>query len=210
MDITWLGKRCFKIVTGGATLLVDPVGLPREVLQSVSSVDVVTLSLRSPGSDDYRGLPGEPRVIDGPGEFEIASVYIRGIGSASRAANGDKALNTVYLVNAEGLTVCHLGGLLNVPTNRQTDEFSSADLLFVPIGESASITPKEAADITSAISPGIVVPMSYQAGRDSFADALASFSKEIGAREVDRRSKLSVTRSNVPTETRLVVLEKAS
>ncbi len=214
MEINWLGNKCFRITSGDAVLLTDPMDISREAFDSassVSSVDIVIISHTTPAYEGYMELLGMPKVLEGPGEYEISSVYIRGIATPYRASEDPdhQDINTVYLIELEGIVLCHLGSLSSMPSSREVEELSGADLLFVPVGGGNTISPNEAAELTNTISPGIVIPMHYRGDEsDGPLESLDAFLKEMSVKEVEQRSKLNVTKSNISGETRLIVLSR--
>ncbi len=210
MDIVWLGHSCFQVRSGGTTLLTDPFGETPQAIQDTPPVDIVTISHWHPLHAGYQELPGSPRVIRGPGEYETSNIYIRGIGTPYRNPEDQRQINTVYLIEAEGLTLCHLGSLTEIPSSRQIEELGKADVLFVPVGGKDTINHKQAAEIINLISPRVAIPMHYRTnGADEQLEPLGSLLKEMGVKELEPVSKLSLTRSNLPQEIRLVALKKS-
>jgi L-ascorbate metabolism protein UlaG (beta-lactamase superfamily) len=209
MEINWINGPCFKLTTSEAILFTDPSFVPPDQLANSSSITAVTFNIPTENRSDYEGLPGNPKIIQGPGEYEISSIYIRGIAIADKSPDDVKQINTIYLIQTEGLSICHLGHLTTIPSNRDIQELSSIDVLFIPIDGNDTITPQEAAEITNSFAPSMVIPMAYQKNVDNtnFQDALVSFSKYIGVKEFDRRTKLTLNKSTDTSQTQLIVLE---
>src|SRR5689334_13366418 len=72
MEITWLGHCCFRIRAKEATVVTDPCDKSTGYTIGRPTADLVTVSAHDPGHDNIGGVAGDPRVIDAPGEFEIA------------------------------------------------------------------------------------------------------------------------------------------
>ncbi len=87
---------------------------------------------------------------------------------------------------------------------------SGVDVLFVPVGGVSTIDAKRAAEIVRLLNPKIVIPMHYQTDVTIWLEPLDKFTAGMGLREVVPQPKLTVTRSNVPPETRVVVLDYRS
>ena len=96
MEITSINGPCFKIITSEAVLFTDPSFAPQDTLSNISSITAVTLSVPTENRKDYTGLPGNPKIIQGPGEYEISSIYIHGLGTADKSPDEVNQINTIY------------------------------------------------------------------------------------------------------------------
>jgi len=66
----------------------------------------------------------------------------------------------------------------------------------------------KAAEVVSLLEPNIVVPMHYHTPAVKLQlDKLEKFLKEMGLHDAETVSTLKVTRSGMPDETKVVVLE---
>jgi len=217
MEITWLGHSSFRLRSGNTTLLTDP--FPQSygftMPTSLTEAKVVTQSNTHPNHAYMSEVRGTPTILDGPGEYEANGLYIKGIRTAlaQPPEEGEQGSqwNTIFSVEIEGMVVCHLGDIGTPLPSRQIEELSSPQILFVPVGGRCTITPAEAADIVNVIAPRIVIPMHYSIpGAKVDLDGLAPFLKELGVKAPDAQTRLSVTRSNLPDELQVVILQAAS
>ena len=209
MEITWLGHSCIRLRSGGITLLTDPysetLGLPVQR----SPADIVTISHSHPHHSYLDGIRGEPRVIDGPGEYEIASFYISGMGTAYDAVEGEGGINTVYTLQAEGLRLCHLGDVPRILAPQQIDKLGRIDILFVPAGGACTLATSRAAELVNLLSPRIVIPIHYRLdGLKVELGPVEAFLVDMGLTEVIRESRVTVTPSSLPRDLRIVILER--
>jgi L-ascorbate metabolism protein UlaG (beta-lactamase superfamily) len=215
MDITWYGHACFRLRDRDATVVTDPFekslgyDLPRV------RADIVTVSHDHPYHNNAKAVKGEFKVVDGPGEYEIKSVFITGIATypsrrrrkANNEEDGGDERNVIFVFEFNGLTICHLGDLAQVPTQTQVEALSNVDVLMVPVGGSTSLNAAQAAEIISLIEPYIVIPMHYKTSAISLKlDSVQKFLKEMGAPRIEPVDVLKVTRSSLPQETQVVVL----
>jgi L-ascorbate metabolism protein UlaG (beta-lactamase superfamily) len=77
----------------------------------------------------------------------------------------------------------------------------------VPVG-GGGMNAAKAAEVVSLLEPGIVIPMQYHISSSSLKLApLGKFMKEMGIGDVEAQPFLKVSRSTIPEETRVVVLE---
>ncbi len=83
------------------------------------------------------------------------------------------------------------------------DEFSKAEMFFIPIGGGDSFSPKEAAKFVKQFSPKIVIPIFYSQQSD-----VEDFSSELGT-EIEKMDKLTLKKSDLPEESsiRLINLD---
>jgi len=212
MEITWLGHSCFRLRGKDATLVMDPCGKETGYNISRPTADIVTVSHDHPGHNNVSGVAGSPRVLQGPGEFEIADVLIRGIRTYHDGERGKKlGKNTAYVIELDDVRVCHLGDIGHVPTPEQVEELSGVDVLLAPVGGNNTIGAAAAAETISLLEPKLVIPMHYKtdATKDGGLEPLDRFIKEMGAKSAyeERQPKLSVTKSTLPEETKVLVLE---
>jgi L-ascorbate metabolism protein UlaG (beta-lactamase superfamily) len=108
----------------------------------------------------------------------------------------------------EDIRVCHLGDLGHTPTPDQVEEMSGVGVLLVPVGGNTTIDGAAAAEVVSIIEPALVIPMHY--GTEVTKNDLAPldrFLKEMGAKELEPQPKLTVSRSSLPHETQVVLLD---
>ena len=113
MDITYLGHSSFKIRTKTATVITDPFD-PKMVGLKYSGVEgeIVTVSHDHSDHNAVDRVSLVKKVVEGPGEYEILGVTIMGYKTFHDNKNGsERGENTVYVIEAEGLRLVHLGDL---------------------------------------------------------------------------------------------------
>jgi L-ascorbate metabolism protein UlaG (beta-lactamase superfamily) len=171
--------------------------------------DIVTISHEHPGHSFGAGVKGEPRVLSGPGEYEIKGIFVTGIPTAHDKRGGkDRGRNTVYVIEMDGLTICHLGDLGHVPSQTQAEALGNVNVLLLPVGGVTTIGGTEAAEVVSLLEPQIVIPMHFMLPELSFKlDSPAKFFKQLGTTPPKPLPSLKVTRDSLPSETLVVMLE---
>jgi len=209
LDITWLGHSCFRIKGKEVTVITDPchpsLGYSLNKLQA----NIVTLSHFHPGHSYTEAITSEFRVIKGPGEYELGGIFITGIATWHDAVKGEQlGKNTVYLLEMEGMALCHLGDLGHLPSPELIEDMGDIDVLFLPVGGVSTIGSSTAAEIVRRLTPKVVIPMHYKtAALTRELEPVDKFLKEVGVKENVSQPKLSVNRSNLPTSTQIVVLD---
>jgi L-ascorbate metabolism protein UlaG (beta-lactamase superfamily) len=210
MEITWYGQTCFRLSERGlASVVTDPyppgVGLILPKLRA----DVVTVSREDPECLYTSGVRGPFKLLDGPGEYEIGGVFITSIPAFADGKGGAlRGLNTIFTLDFDGLTVCHLGRLGQVPTQSQVEDLGTVNILLAPVGGGGSLSPAQASEVISLFEPSIIIPMYYRIpGLQAKLGALDRFLKEMGLEKVDSQEALKITQTALSEETQVVVLE---
>lgn len=211
MDITWLGHSCFRMKGKEVTLITDPFQEEIGYSWVSQTANIVTVSHSHVGHNNAAGVDGGPKVISRPGEYEVSGVFIVGVPGFHDSEQGaNRGRNISYLIDMEEIRFCHLGDIGYVPSARQAEELSRLDLLFLPVGGVSTIDSKAAAEIVRLLNPRVVVPMHYRTEAVSWLEPLERFTTQMGLKEVIPQPKLSVTKSSVPLETKVVVLDYSS
>ena len=209
MEITWYGHSCFRLRGREGTVITDPFGKESGYEWARPRADVVTISHEHENHNQGQRVSGEPKIVHGPGEYEISNIFITGIGSFHDNKKGaERGRNTIYLVEFDDLRLCHLGDLGHLPTEAQADALADLDVLFVPVGGVTALTAAQAAEVVSPLETRLVVPMHYKT-KDfpGKLDGLDKFFKEMGSTGVEEQATLKVTKNSVPEETQVVVLK---
>jgi L-ascorbate metabolism protein UlaG (beta-lactamase superfamily) len=208
VEITWLGHACFRIKGSQAVVITDP--FPPDLGYSLGNqtANVITVSHDHPSHSYVQGIKGEPRVVRRPGEYEIAGVLILGLSTYHDAVKGQtRGKNTIYLMEVDGMAVCHLGDIGHVLGDDAIEEMGNVDILLLPVGGGSTVGPSMAAEIIRKVEPKVVIPMHYKTPsikRD--LEPVENFLKEMGAAAVEPRSKLNISKSNLPISTQVYVL----
>src|SRR5665648_772517 len=145
MKIKWLGHSCFLLTAAsGTTLLTDPYDTAayRDTLLYRSldeppgiSPDVVTISHGHADHGNVEALSGTPEIVRTPRPRQAAGFSIRGIECFHDVEHGAlRGENIIFLVEADGLTVCHLGDLGHELEPAQIEDIGAVDLLLIPVG----------------------------------------------------------------------------
>ncbi|MDP4103226.1 MAG: MBL fold metallo-hydrolase [Bacillota bacterium] len=208
MVITYHGADFFKVIFGNMTLAVNPVSKDSNIKSSRFGADIALISVNDAehnGADAVSRTEKAPFIINGPGEYEVSGIFIKGF--LSKTADGK--LNTIYTVNMEGMNLCFLGsfgeGALPDTAKEATED---VDILFVPIGGEGALDAHMAEKISNQFEPKVIIPAHFE-GLGS-KDALKTFLKEAGSEGVKPVEKLTVKKKDIETmEGEVVVLSVA-
>lgn len=212
MEITWLGYSAFRTRTRDGFVINDPysgkaLGIPSFPR---ATADIVTISHNHSGHNNLDGVKGEPYVIRGPGEYEVKGMFIFGIPTYHDAKKGSlHGPNTVYVLDAEDLRVCHLGDLGHIPNQSQAEDIGPIDILCVPVGDGHALNAAQAVEVINLLDPRIIIPMHYRhSGEETPLDKLDKFFKAMGMedKEASHQEALKVTKRDLPSDGAQVVV----
>ena len=211
MEITWYGHSCFRLTERNyVTVVTDPfdskvIGYDPLKLKA----EIVTISHDAPGHNNSDAVKGTTHVLKGPGEFEIGGVFITAVQSDSAGKKSkDVARNTIYVFDYDGITVAHLGDLQKIPTQSEIELLGTVNVALVPVGGGNSLNAAKAAEVVSMLEPNLVVPMHYSTPDSKIKlEEINKFIKEMGLSKQDAQPSLKVSRSSLPDETHVIVLD---
>jgi len=208
MDINWLGHSCFRIRGSHGIIITDPYPPSLGYSLGKPTARIVTVSHQHPGHSYVQGIGDEPKLITKPGEYEIGGILIIGTATFHDDQRGEKrGKNTVYLMEVDEVSVCHLGDLGHVLTTEQLEEIGNVDVLLLPVGGVSTINARVAAEVVRQLEPKAVVPMHYKTQALSLElEPVEKFLKEIGVKEVNSQPKLSFTKPSLPASTQVFLL----
>jgi L-ascorbate metabolism protein UlaG (beta-lactamase superfamily) len=214
MDITWYGLSCFRIREAGVTVLCDPydrtVGLQLPKVRA----DILTISHDRPGHSGVERVTGEPKVIRGPGEYELKNVFITGATTYHRQRKeSTPERNVIFFFEFGDLTVGHLGDLGEIPTQSEIEELNvgEVDVLLVPVGGGDTLDPTRAVEVIGLFEPRLVIPMHYQQPEISALwatnlEPVDKFLRELGVSAPEPQEMIKLTKSSLPEETQVALL----
>lgn len=199
MVITYQGAESFRISQGDLSIALNPVSKDSKLKSSKVGADITIISTNHP---DFNGKENTSRgdkesfVISGPGEYEVKNIGVKGF--LSETAYGGKSINTIYLINFEGMNLAFLGALSNPALSTEAFEaLEEIDILFVPIGgdlpaqAGGVLDPAAAYKLAVSLESSIIIPMNYD------AKSLKQFLKEGGEEDVKSVDKLVIKKKDL-------------
>jgi len=211
MEITWYGHSCFRLTERNyANVVTDPfdhksVGYDALKLKA----EIVTVSHDAPGHNNTDAVKGTTHVLTGPGEFEIGGVFITAVQTDGTGKKSkDKTRNTLYVFDYDGITIAHLGDLQQAPSQGEVEALGTVNVALIPVGGGTSLNAAKAVEVVSLLEPNLVIPMHYATADTKLSlDSLNKFLKEMGLGKQEAQPSLRVTRSSLPEETHVIVLD---
>ena len=195
MIITYFGKQFFKIQQGETVVAINPISKDsKEFNKAKFGSNVVISTTNHP---DFNGIDSAtygdatPFLIDGPGEYEVGPVFVRGFISSAEI-DKKKYINTIYLIKVDDINICFLGPLDSKDSLSKElgEEIDEPDIIFVPVNGESSIDATTAVKIANSFNAKMVIPMDYDAG------TLKTFLKEVGGEGITPEEKLTLKKKD--------------
>jgi len=203
MHITWLGSTSIKIQVKphdkDVTVVIDPYKPATGAFPRSLSPDI---GLYTHGEKGSVTLSGDPFTLAEPGECETSGVLIT-------AAQGHASDQVFFRIDAENMSVGHLGNAAKQLTDEQLGALSGVDILCVPVGGKDVYDAEQAVKAINTIEPRVVIPIAFKSVNDPKADDIKVFLKEFGTKETTPEKKVIFKKKHLPQEeTQVVILSK--
>ena len=209
-DIEYKGGNTVVFNTKKVSVVSDPkqslVGLKDMV--SKDSVELATEDRFSIRDSSYR------LVIDGPGEYEVADVSIRGVSASRHIDTPDvPQISTIYQLEIGDVRLALLGNIGPELSELQLESIGVVDIVIIPVGGGGyTLDVTSAAKIVRQIEPKIVIPVHYRDDALTYEvpqDTVDTFINELGV-PTERIAKLKVkNRTSIPESLTTVVIERS-
>lgn len=223
--LRWYGQSFFQLETPGKQLVVfDPHAIPAFGTPRVNS-DITLIS--HPHNDHaqpevlgekgrvFVGVSGGPDGKRGDWarvDEKIKTTRVRTVALYHDAAMGmTRGKNAAWVVEADGLVVCHLGDLGHELSPDQVKAIGEVDVLLVPVGGIFTVNGEQAKKVVDQIRPKrFVVPMHYGvAGFDDLAgpeEFLGEFKDKDIRRATDTNELVIPVEAKAPDAPTVVLL----
>ena len=200
MEIRWLGNFTFEVRSSVGVVIVDYEGkLPNPA--KVKDANTV-FAYSSDGDEDH--VSNDFQVLTGPGEYEIGGLSIRGVATPADDPAISRKINTVYIVDADGLQVAALGNPGSQPSAQSVQQISKVDVLIINT-ESQGLEPDELSNAIRNLEPKIVVPSGYDSQLGKPSTEMQRLLTELGVKVFDATARVTVTKSGLPDERTIIV-----
>lgn len=161
MIITRHGKNFLKVQVGDTVIAVNPVSKDSNEKSSKFGASIALISINHEDTNGINEVSfGEkvPFYINGPGEYEIKNIIVRGVASKSQY-DGSDFINTIYVANIDGMNVCFFGLSTDTALSEEAKEvIEEVDVLFMPVSEKG-LKASDGYKIAVALEPKIIIPL---------------------------------------------------
>ena len=207
MELQFYGANCLTITTKQARIVVDD--------------NLSELGGNSIGKDGdiavFTNRHGNPKelpklIIDGPGEYEVSGVSIRGIGVRGHMDEATETTSTLYKILIDDIRLVITGHVHPELSDKQLETIGIVDVLCIPMGGNGyTLDPEGALKLIKEIEPKLVIPTHYADKSLNYPvpqKSLDEILQLIGMEPTDRVTKLRVKLADLADLTQLIVLEK--
>jgi len=219
MNISWYGQSCFKlqykINDEDVVVMIDPYSEKLGNKLPLFSADLLLQAYNCGDEDSMKAVSLKDSkngfVINSPGEYESKNIFVQSINLRTKTdADDNYSLKNLFKIEAEGISVGHLGNMSENLTSEQLDLLENVDILLVPVGGNDVLDAVKAVKIINQIEPKIVIPMYYKLDSLNLEfDTVDSFLKEVGAGDLKEEDSFKITKSHLPIDNLMVVRLKA-
>ena len=161
MTVTWLGHACFAIEHEGYRIVTDPW---REVPGFGEMTAEANAGYCSHGHYDHAAMETVTLTSGGTSPFTVTETPT----FHDEVQGKKRGENTVRIFEADGIRIAHLGDLGHLLGDTALAALRGVDVLLIPIGGVYTVDPREAKQISDAVSARITVPMHYRRGELGF------------------------------------------
>ena len=205
MEIRLIGSASFLVTSTAGTVVTDP---EPDTLSDSSLNDENAIAVFSRQGGIVANFPDSLTIIDGPGEYEVSGVSVFGIPTpAGSDAAVTREVTTQYVIDADGIAVCSLGFIGSIPEARALRAMGNIEVLLVPTTDDSPMSAEQLAAAVRIIDPKVVVPSGFDAEAGKPGEELRRFVEELGTKPDDPAPRLTLNRSNLPEEMRVVILQ---
>lgn len=206
MDFEYFGANCVRVSNKKVSVVIDD-NLSAHGLKSITTkndISIFTLDKNNTNESKF--------TVEGPGEYEIAEVSIRGI-PARAHIDEDGLRATIYNVIINGFSVGVLGHVYSSLSDEQLEQLGVIDILIVPVGGNGyTIDAAGAANLVKQIEPKVVLPTHYADNGVSYEvpqAELGLFLTAMGASDSEHVDVLKLKEADLGDKTRVVVLNRS-
>lgn len=156
MKLTWYGHSCFLLETAEGSVVFDPYALgsvPGWTLPPLRA-DAVLCSHEHSDHNDR----GAVTLSGKAPAFRVTAIDC----FHDEKQGALRGKNTIYVVEAEGKRVAHLGDLGHELSAEQLAALGALDVLLIPVGGFFTIDAKTAQRTAEAVGARLTVPMHYR------------------------------------------------
>lgn len=168
MIISCMGHAKFVIeLDNGLRIVTDPYDASCGYPVTANPADVVLVSHQHHDHNAVETIPGNPRVIDRAGDFDLGGgAAVRAIEAYHDQQQGKlRGKTLLFCLKAEGLTVMHLGDLGHMLTTEQRLLLGSADIVMLPVGGYYTMDANMAKQVADVLHARVILPMHYRRRR---------------------------------------------
>lgn len=212
MIITCIAHAMFLLeLENGMRIVTDPCGESSGYPMKPVSCDAVLISHEHHDHSDLSSVTGYSQIIRTEGTHTLApDVRVTALSAFHDSMQGAARGKTLlFVVEAEGLRVAHLGDLGHLPNEKQHRFLQDADIMMLPIGGHFTIDAKQAYEVAEGCGAKVILPMHYrtEATHDWPITPVDGFLSQYPAEDVAQLPLVRITGGDLACQKHVIVLE---
>jgi L-ascorbate metabolism protein UlaG (beta-lactamase superfamily) len=166
VKVQWLGHSCFLFTGNGLRVLINPfetIGCTAGYPSPKVRADLVLISSYLLDEGAVETVPGNPKILTEPGDYQIKNLKFQGISIAHDREGGRRfGDNIAWRWKMAGIDFLHLGGAAAPIEIEQKILMGSPDVVLIPVGGGEkAYNPQEAKQAIEVLKPKLVIPTQY-------------------------------------------------
>jgi len=207
MDIQFFGANCIVVNTKQLRITIDDNIAELGVSSPTKAGDLVLFTTSNEQPKVEAKL-----VIDGPGEYEVSGVSVKGISVRANMDNPDEKTTTLYKIIADDINLVVTGHIYPEFSEEELETIGLVDILCIPVGGNGyTVDAAGALNVIKKIEPKVVIPtnyadkaLKYPVPQQSLDEAL----KILGMEPKETVTRLKIKASDLSDALQVVVLER--
>jgi len=208
MDIQFFGANCLVVHTKQLRITIDDNLAELGSSGPTKAGDLVLFTTPTESTKSEVKL-----VIDGPGEYEVAGVSVKGMSVRANMDNPGEKSATLYKITTDDINLLVTGHIYPELSEEELETIGLVDILCIPVGGNGYTTDAAGAlSVMKKIEPKVIIPtnyadsaLKYPVPQQSLDEAL----KILGMEPKEPIAKLKIKASDLSDALQLVVLERS-
>ena len=213
MKIEYLGHACFAFTNEkGVKIVTDPyTGVGYELPNDLHA-DILTVSHSHFDHNYTAGVKGVRAIFDTAKTENALGVTVTGIATYHDEAQGAlRGKNIVFVIQTDGLRICHLGDLGERYSQSLAQKIGEVDILLIPVGGRYTIDGTQAKEFVEKLAPKFAIPMHYRPhdGTIDITDATPFLSGYAQVIYPPKKSEITLEKSDLKVgKTQIIYMER--
>jgi L-ascorbate metabolism protein UlaG (beta-lactamase superfamily) len=207
MELQFYGANCLSLSTKQSRLVIDDNLSDLGGKSIIKSGDIAVFT-----HEHSTPAPELRLLIDGPGEFEIADISVRGMAVRAHIDPEDQKTATLYKILIDDVQLLVTGHIYPELSESELEKIGKVDVLCIPVGGNGyTLDAAGALKLIKKIEPKLIIPTHYADKSLKFSvpqTDLAEALKNLAMESRETVAKLKIKPADLTDVTQLVVLEK--
>jgi len=208
MDFSFRGGNCVVMTIKKETLVVDG-SLQLIGLKDVVKKDAIYLATQQ----GFTPAAASDMVFDGPGDYEVRGISIKGIGAPRMIDHDDVERSTIFRITSGGVSIVVLGHVRAPLSEEELESIGVVDIVIIPVGGNGyTLDSHQATGVVAQLEPRVVIPTHYQDSSATYEvpqNDVEEFIKELGV-EYEKTTQYKIKNAMLPAKQTIIELTRTS